>query len=91
MWDPPRPGLEPVSPALAGRFSTTAPPGKPFSFFTVEVLKLGDMSPQILFFFFKIVYAVLGTLNFHINFSISSSISAKKKPAEILIETALNL
>ena len=31
MWDPPRPGLEPVSPALAGRFSTTAPPGKPTS------------------------------------------------------------
>ena len=29
MWDPPGPGLEPVSPALAGRFSTTAPPGKP--------------------------------------------------------------
>ena len=29
MWDPPRPGPEPVSPALAGRFSTTAPPGKP--------------------------------------------------------------
>ena len=29
MWDPPRPGFEPVSPALAGRFSTTAPPGKP--------------------------------------------------------------
>ena len=30
MWDPPRPGLEPVSPALAGGFPTTAPPGKPF-------------------------------------------------------------
>ena len=29
MWDLPRPGLEPVCPALAGRFSTTAPPGKP--------------------------------------------------------------
>ena len=29
MWDLPRPGLEPVSPALAGRFSTAAPPGKP--------------------------------------------------------------
>ena len=28
-WDLPRPGLEPVSPALAGRFSNTAPPGKP--------------------------------------------------------------
>ena len=34
MWDLPRPGLEPVSPALAGRFSTTAPPGKPGSEFS---------------------------------------------------------
>ena len=36
MWDLPGPGLEPVSPALAGGFLTTAPPGKPpnlFSFF----------------------------------------------------------
>ena len=29
MWDLPRPGLEPVSPALAGRLPTTVPPGKP--------------------------------------------------------------
>ena len=29
MWDPPRPGPEPVSPAPAGRLPTTAPPGKP--------------------------------------------------------------
>ena len=29
MWDLPRPGLEPASPALAGGFSTAAPPGKP--------------------------------------------------------------
>ena len=29
MWDLPKPGLEPVSPALAGRLLTTAPPGKP--------------------------------------------------------------
>ena len=29
MWDLPRPGLEPVSPALAGGFLTTVPPGKP--------------------------------------------------------------
>ena len=27
--DPPRPGLEPAFPALAGRFPTAAPPGKP--------------------------------------------------------------
>ena len=28
LWDLPGPGLEPVSPALAGGFLTTAPPGK---------------------------------------------------------------
>ena len=29
LWDLPGPGLKPVSPALAGGFLTTAPPGKP--------------------------------------------------------------
>ena len=38
MWDLPRPGLEPVSPALAGRFSTTVPPGKPWTFLEVPSL-----------------------------------------------------
>ena len=33
MRDPPRPGLEPAPPALAGRLSTTAPPGKPPNIF----------------------------------------------------------
>ena len=28
MWDLPGPGIEPVSPALAGEFLTTVPPGK---------------------------------------------------------------
>ena len=28
MWDIPRPGIEPVSPALAGRFFITEPPEK---------------------------------------------------------------
>ena len=37
MWDLPRPGLEPVSPALAGRLSTTTPPGKPY---TISILKM---------------------------------------------------
>ena len=32
MWDLPRPGIEPVSPALAGRVLTTAPPGKSSSY-----------------------------------------------------------
>ena len=30
MWDPPRPGIKPVSPALAGILFTTEPLGKPF-------------------------------------------------------------
>ena len=29
MWDLPGPGIEPVSPALTGRFPTPEPPGKP--------------------------------------------------------------
>ena len=37
MWDLPRPGLKPTSPALAGGLSTTVPPGKPsFAFLTCE-------------------------------------------------------
>ena len=36
MWDLPGPGLEPVSPALAGRFSTTVPPGEPLPLFLDE-------------------------------------------------------
>ena len=38
MWNLPRPGLEPVSLALAGRFSTTAPPGKPCGNFKSNLL-----------------------------------------------------
>ena len=46
MWDLPRPGLEPVSPALAGRFSTTAPPGKP----CLIILKILFLHSRILNF-----------------------------------------
>ena len=35
MWDLPRPGLEPAFSALAGRFSTTAPPGKPKIYYLI--------------------------------------------------------
>ena len=46
MWDLPRPGLEPVSPALAGRFSTTAPPGKPhLCFFLYKVYNSTGLPP----------------------------------------------
>ena len=40
MWDLPRPGLKPVSPALAGRFSTTVPPGKSKSWFFEKINKI---------------------------------------------------
>ena len=40
MWDLPRPGIEPVSPALAGGFFTTEPPGKPLcAIFELIILK----------------------------------------------------
>ena len=47
-WDLPRPGLKPVSLALAGRFSTTAPPGKPlflFLMFSIRPTLLTRNSP----------------------------------------------
>ena len=65
MWDLPRPGLEPVSPALAGRFSTTAPPGKPL-FFNCKHLFL-----ELLFFLsvFHFFFNFFDILDYnHLNF-----------------------
>ena len=62
MWDLPRPGLEPVSPALAGRFSTTAPPGKPPEHILTTVTTLHFYSLlhvycfSIIFYIFYFVY-----------------------------------
>ena len=44
MWDLPRPGLEPVSPAPAGRLPTTAPPGKPSTLFLKSYSSLGQQT-----------------------------------------------
>ena len=41
MWDLPGPGLEPMSPPLAGGFLTTAPPGKSHTYFLRRLLGLG--------------------------------------------------
>ena len=41
MWDPPGSGIKPVPPALAGRFFTTEPPGKPLLFLPILKLSLG--------------------------------------------------
>ena len=72
MWDLPRSGLEPVSPALAGRFSTTAPPGKPcwcllstfllvVCFYLIELKKLYNLNinPLQFCFFFLILFIYL--------------------------------
>ena len=52
MWDLPGPGLKPVSPAMAGGFSTTAPPGKSHLAYFYSPWKeytLGSTSSQELF------------------------------------------
>ena len=45
MWDLPRPGLKPVSPALAGRFLTTVPRGKSQKFVPFDSLHLIQPPP----------------------------------------------
>ena len=42
MWNLPGPGIEPVSPALAGGFLTTAPPGKSY----IIVFELQDIKEK---------------------------------------------
>ena len=57
MWDLPRPGLEPVSPALAGRFATTAPPGQPPYIFLLFFLTY-FFNKFILFYLFLPVFGL---------------------------------
>ena len=68
MWDLPGPGLKPVSPALAGGFLTTAPPGKPYAVFFTLVeeglvsLKISRTADKIRFlnrFFFGYSFFVV--------------------------------
>ena len=48
-WDPPGPGLEPTSPALAGGLPTTAPPGKPQNtFFKTKYFRSLQMLENII-------------------------------------------
>ena len=68
MWDLPGLGLEPVSRALAGGFSTTVPPGKPhISLFKKKMVssfraaQRGQMKPQL----FIVAFTVGSYLMFH--------------------------
>ena len=56
MWDPPRPGIKPMSPALAGGFLTTGPPGN-FHFADFYY------SYNVAFFFFNILTSTCAWLN----------------------------
>ena len=66
MWDLPRTGLEPVSPALAGRLSTTAPPGKPRKLvfycanntvIRTETSKIGERDNPLTHYLFPFLFA----------------------------------
>ena len=60
MWDPPRPGLEPVSPALTGRFSTTAPPGKPSCKYLTHTEKFSKWRSACLFSILSVCVSYIG-------------------------------
>ena len=50
MWDLPGPGIEPMFPALAGRFLTTAPPGKSprmFIYIYINICSFSDSFPLL--------------------------------------------
>ena len=47
MWDLPGPGLDPVSPALAGGFLTIAPPGKSSATFLKYVIYLNGNATKL--------------------------------------------
>ena len=71
MWDIPRPGLEPVSPALAGRFSTTAPPGKPYKYLLNEKRYDDPSSRLIDFMSTNMQYLFLSLMFVHVIFPLS--------------------
>ena len=60
MWDLPGPGIKPMSPALAGRFLTTVPPGKSlnFSFWNFFSLFLPSNSYWSFILCLNVVYSV---------------------------------
>ena len=61
MWDLPGPGLEPVSPALAGGFLTTVPPGKPEG----DVLTTGPLGKSLEYLSYFLLLYFLFCLSFY--------------------------
>ena len=61
MWDLPGPGFEPMSPALAGRFLTTVPPGKSLNYYSYPIFREGNFDDKSITYCFK--YFIEGVLN----------------------------
>ena len=63
--DPPGPGLEPVSPALAGRLPTAVPPGKPPEviliciYFIMSICLLNTFFSETLLFIYLSVFPLI--------------------------------
>ena len=65
MWDLPGPGIEPMSPTLAGGFLTTEPQGKPLSngffFFKVYLFILGCPLYLFIYLFIYLLFMAVGS------------------------------
>ena len=65
MWDLPRTGLDPVSPALAGGFLTAAPPGQ--SLYTDFNIRLNIVCFFLFFFKFYVFIYLFGCVGVFIS------------------------
>ena len=61
MWNLLTPGIEPLSPALAGRVSTTEPPGKSIKYFLLLVLFV-ELVRVFLLYVLNKIYQKLSTV-----------------------------
>ena len=87
MWDLPRPGLEPVSPALAGRFSTTAPPGKPL--FSSLNLHFSEFSFFKIYLFILFIFGCIGSWLQHLGSSLRHAGSSVVAPGLFIVVRGL--
>ena len=56
MWDLPGPGLQPVSPALAGGFLTNVPPGKSLTVVFFFFLEIDILKNKFIYFWLRWVF-----------------------------------
>ena len=107
MWDLPGPGLEPVSPALAGGFLTTAPPGKPLNLVWIYLTLAQILLTNLIFYFCNVnllflligshcpskmtLYPFVHALPFRMSFPFSSDLSTISKLSLLALIMLLSL